>query len=583
MEAGALRRPTVLGLLATSSVVVGAVLGGQVFVSALPGSWFFGSPEGLFGSFSPTGLDTPALSLFLVFGGLLLLTRSWLAIVRLLRSSPGTHVVWVMGVIAIWLIPVLVAPPLFSKDVFSYAAQGEMVSRHINPYTYGPGVLGATPFNILAGPLWANTPSPYGPVFLALDGVTTTLSGHHVLLDVVLLRLMTLIGLALIVVSLPILARAAGRDPAETLLLGAGSPLVLLIGIGGAHNDVLMVGLLVAGLAVASRFGTVPGILLCAAAAGVKAPAFLAVLFLGWNWPGRDASVGARVLGTLRAGAIGTATLAGLSWASGLGWGWARDLFAGASVFRSTTPVDAAAHVVTAVLRVAGSSIALTSVTSVTHVAGLAVFAVLSAFLLVSSPRLGPSCALGLSLLALALLGPILWPWYLLWGLVVLSTQILGPRLRAGLITVTIAGTFVGTTSVARIGEAVAQAGILNDLLLTIGMVAVAAMPLRGSALRSPNAVGTIHQWTKKPRRPAMLGPSRGGQTPDRPGHRFIRLLGHRALAAHRLLQQPLQPTHLGVVTRPAPRAMNPMPASTTRRINPNSVKATPHSTPGAS
>ena len=49
-----------------------------------------------------------------------------------------------------------------------------------------------------------------------------------------------------------------------------------------------MVGLLVAGLAVAKRFGTVPGVILCALAAGVKSPAALGVLFLGWVWAGPE-------------------------------------------------------------------------------------------------------------------------------------------------------------------------------------------------------------------------------------------------------------------------------------------------------
>jgi hypothetical protein len=498
VEVGALKRPGFFGFLGVSSVVVGAGLGGQVFVSAVPGSWLFGSPGGLFGSLVPTGTDVSALSLFLVFGGLLLLTRSWLAILRLLRSSPGTQVKWVIAVIAIWLVPLLLAPPLFSRDVFSYAAQGEMVSRHIDPYRYGPGVLGATPFNNLAGSLWANTPSPYGPVFLALDGVTTTLSGHHVLADVLLLRLVALVGLALVVASLPTLARSAGVDPAQAVLLGAGSPLILLTGIGGAHNDVLMVGLLVAGLAIARRFGTGPGIALCAAAAAVKAPAFLAVAVLGWNWPGREASIGARVLGTLRAGGIGIATLAALSWVSGLGWKWIQDLFVGASVFRSTTPVDAAAHVVTGVLRLAGSSISLGTVTSVTHVAGLVVFLALGVILVVYSPRLGANRALGLILLALALLGPILWPWYLLWGLVVLSSQAVEPRLRTGIIVVTVAGSLLGTTGVTRIGEAVAQAGLFSDTMMAIGLVAIGLMPLVRSSSRRAGEPGTAQPRPEK-------------------------------------------------------------------------------------
>ena len=104
-----------------------------------------------------------------------------------------------------------------------------------------------------------------------------------------LLRLLEVAGLALVVVATSSLARRVGRDPAGAVLLGAGSPLVLATLIGGAHNEALMLGLLLAGLAVAQRWGTVPGIVLCAVAAGVKSPAALGVLFLGWAWAGPGA------------------------------------------------------------------------------------------------------------------------------------------------------------------------------------------------------------------------------------------------------------------------------------------------------
>jgi alpha-1,6-mannosyltransferase len=278
-----LRPVALLGLAALCSVVVGAVLGGSAFTSDLPGAWFFGTPGGPLGSVSNSQRHAPILAVFLVYGGLVVAVRAWIGLWRQLRAHPGVPVRRVVGIIALWILPLAIAPPLFSRDVFSYAGQGELVSHHIDPYTYGTGVLGATPFSLLPGPLWANTPSPYGPVFLAADGAATSLAHHGVLPDLILLRLFELGGLALVLGALPTLARSAGRDPAEVLALGAACPLVLTTFVGGAHNDALMVGLLVAGLAVAKRFGPVPGIVLCALAAGVKAPAILGVLFLGWN------------------------------------------------------------------------------------------------------------------------------------------------------------------------------------------------------------------------------------------------------------------------------------------------------------
>ena len=104
-----------------------------------------------------------------------------------------------------------------------------------------------------------------------------------------LLRLLAVAGLAMALWAIPVLARAAGRDAAPAVVLALGSPLVLTTLVGGAHNDALMLGLLLAGLAVARRNAMVPGIVLCALAGSVKAPALLAVLFLAWNWPGPTA------------------------------------------------------------------------------------------------------------------------------------------------------------------------------------------------------------------------------------------------------------------------------------------------------
>ncbi len=274
-DAPALRlgRTIALGLVATLSMAVGSLYGGMTFETHLPGAWFFGMPGGLLGSIGSDSMHPPLLAVFAVYGGLILLTRVWIGLLRHLRHHHGVPIRKVILVVAIWAVPFMLAPPLFSGDVYSYAGQGEMVSHHINPYDYGTGVLGSTPFSSMPASVWTNSPSPYGPTFLAFDGALTAASGHKILPDIMLLRLLELAGLALIVAATPSLARALGRDPAEAILLGAGSPLALTTLISGAHNDALMIGLLMAGLALARRFGAVPGIVLCAVAAGVKAPA----------------------------------------------------------------------------------------------------------------------------------------------------------------------------------------------------------------------------------------------------------------------------------------------------------------------
>ena len=203
-----LRKPAVLGFVALLSVVVGASLPSSPFKLEMAGTWFFGEPsaQGASDSFLLLGLVA-------VYGGLVLFMRVWYGLMKALRRRPGVPIHYLAWILVLWAIPMLVVAPIFSRDVFSYAAQGEMMSRHINPYHYGPGTLGAGPYPNPVDPLWINTPAPYGPLFLMVDGFFASASLHNELVTVVLLRLFALAGVALIAWCMPKLAVAHGRDP----------------------------------------------------------------------------------------------------------------------------------------------------------------------------------------------------------------------------------------------------------------------------------------------------------------------------------------------------------------------------------
>lgn len=496
-------RTALLGFVGTLAIVVGAVFGGQSFETHLSGAWFFGMPGGLFGSVGTSEPLPPIASLALVFGGLILLTRVWLGFLRHLKDNKGFPVKKVVLVVVIWAVPLLLAPPLFSRDVYTYAAQGEMVSHHINPYSYGPNVLGTTPFNTLADSTWSGAESPYGPTFLEADGLVDQASGHQILADLVLLRLLEVAGIALVVAATPTLARSLKHDPAHAVLLGAGSPLVLLAVIGGDHNDGLMVGLLVAGLAVAKRFGTVPGVILCALAAGVKSPAALGVLFLGWAWAGAEASTRRRLAHTAGAAAIALATMEVMAVVSGTGWGWIRTTFTADASYIGVTPVNVAARTASIFSHVLQFPFSTMTARPVFSVLGLLVAAYIGYRMLLRTPRDGVVLCLGVTLLVLSLLGPIVWAWYVTWGVVVVAPAAVG-RLRTAVIVISTFWAFAGVTSVHNIYMRMLHTSLLTDLLLVAMLLAVAITPL---ALVTSGTRGRL-------RLPIQLGP------PDEDGPR---------------------------------------------------------------
>ena len=169
--------------------------------------------------------------------------------------------------------------------------------------------------------------------------------------------------------------------------------------------------------------------------------------------------------------------LAVVSMATGIGWGWTRTFGAADKVFTGVTPVDAAARVLSGLGGLAHLSTPLAGTRTVLAGVALVVAAAVGAWLLVRSPLLGTERALGLSLLALAVCGPILWAWYLTWGAVVLAA-VAHNRSRLLVITVSIAGAFIGVTAVKGVAVTLWSAPMLADLLLLAALAVACVVPL---------------------------------------------------------------------------------------------------------
>lgn len=434
-----LRRPALLGFVALCAIVLGASLPSSPFKLEMAGTWFFGEP--------PPGGSSESFMLFglvAVYGGLVLLIRVWYGLMKALARRPGVPVRYLGWILALWIVPMLVVAPIFSRDVYSYAAQGEMMSHHINPYDYGPYTLGAGPYVNPVDPLWLNTPAPYGPLFLLMDGLFASMSFHHVLATVVLLRLSAVAGVALIAACIPALARSFGRDHGSVYVMAVLNPLTILMLVGAAHNDALMLGLLVAGVTAARYRHPVWGVVLCALAAAIKVPAAIGIVYIGWEWAGRGVSWRQRVRPLLKAGSIASAIVLGLSWASGLGIGWIGNLDTPGTVRSWLAPATGIGMLISGTAHAVGlTGVPTTTVLSATRVLGLTAAAGLSVWLLFRSERVGAVRAMGISMLLFVALGPVVQPWYLTWGVVLLA-PVATRKLRAVLVAVSALSPFIG-------------------------------------------------------------------------------------------------------------------------------------------
>lgn len=279
-------------------------------------------------------------ALFLVLVGLGMLASAWLALCRHVVLAHGDDQRAALDLVRfaamVWTAPLVLAPPLFSRDGWSYAAQGMLAKVGLSPYDYGPSALlsgrvaalpdhyklqGGEPVVQAVDPMWADTPTPYGPLHVWLGELGAGLTGNPWVL-VVGHRLIALVGLVMLAWAVPRLARWTGVNPALASALVLLSPLMMANGVGGLHNDLLMVGLMSVALVVGVERHWAWGAAIGALAAAVKLPGGLVCIGIALATVPVGAAMAVRVKRLAVVAATALAVLFGLGVVTGLGHGW---------------------------------------------------------------------------------------------------------------------------------------------------------------------------------------------------------------------------------------------------------------------
>ncbi|WP_084506940.1 alpha-(1-_6)-mannopyranosyltransferase A [Nocardia violaceofusca] len=231
-----------------------------------------------------------ALATIVVWLGVLSMIIAWVRLGRITigtgaRRGPGSTVTLneLRVIVGIWILPLLFAVPMFSQDVYSYLAQGALLRDGFDPYKVGPVV---NPGVLLdnVSPVWTTTTAPYGPIFLLMGQAITSITGDNVVAGTIAMRLVMLPGLALMMWAVPHMTKHLGGKPTVALWLAVLNPLVLIHLIGGVHNEMLMVGLMAAGIALVLERHHAAGIVVVAIGVAIKATAGVALPFLVWIW-----------------------------------------------------------------------------------------------------------------------------------------------------------------------------------------------------------------------------------------------------------------------------------------------------------
>lgn len=208
------------------------------------------------------------------------------------RTSERQITVAVAAMYAIFVV----APPLLSTDFVSYIDYARLgVVHHLNPYEFPPS---AAPHDVIYHFVhWRHTRSVYGPLWTLASYPLGFLSPAAA---VWLLKAVAAIaGLGCVALVARIAARLGHSRRSAAVIFGL-NPIVLVWAVGGAHNDVVALFVLLAGVALVGTGHEARGGAALVTAIAIKATAGLALPF---------ALLGATRRRRLLAGALAAAVL----------------------------------------------------------------------------------------------------------------------------------------------------------------------------------------------------------------------------------------------------------------------------------
>jgi alpha-1,6-mannosyltransferase len=289
-----------VGLVASGLVVALTVSGAR---QLLPSSIRVFTPSYLTGDFAHSGVDVGLPGLIVLLG---LMCVLYALAVRVADRLP----IWavLMAIAALYTL-VLLAPPILSTDMFSYVAYSRLGALyHINPYLHGPEAISSDALYPFVSPRWITTPTVYGPLFTALGYV---LASFDVAAQVLVYKLAAAVSGLFVVVIVWRAAALRGLNQTKAVVLVGLNPVVILYGVGGGHNDLLMLAILMAAVYLGLRQRDGASGALLAVAAAVKLSGGLLLPFALARRYARGS--GRRPLAAVLAGATVATVLIGLT------------------------------------------------------------------------------------------------------------------------------------------------------------------------------------------------------------------------------------------------------------------------------
>jgi hypothetical protein len=345
--------------------------------------------------------------------GVTVLVLTWMIVLRLVTlRRVSERGLWTTG--AVWSLPFVVGPPLLGTDVFSAVARGLLSRQGLSPYHHGPASVDDEAQLVNAiDPALRGTHTTGGPLSVALEHLFATAAAGNAVAALLLFRALAVVS-AIAVGRLAMELAGPRREAALTMT--ALNPAMLLFVVSGARLEGVLVALLLGAFVAAGQRRWTAAVALTCLAAGLKPVVLVAVVavivahavgarrHIAWRIAARDLLVAAVVL-------------VACTLVVPYGLGWADNL---SSLTREHTPF-APASLVSDLISTVVSAASFDDLAVGGRVAAILAAITVVAYLLVTVRNRPLERTVGYALLAVGLLGPVLYPWYLLWGVLCLA------------------------------------------------------------------------------------------------------------------------------------------------------------------
>ena len=311
-------------------------------------------------------------------------------------------------------LPSLFMPPLFSRDVYSYVAQGHLQLAGFNPYEVGVAQLDDW-FRFGIDPMWAQTTTPYGAAYLLIERFSAWISIDNPYNSMVFLRAINILAFVVTIYGINRLARIHKISQNFAIWLAVLNPITILHLINAVHNDSVMIAAIVWGFVFAHEKRLIFASLSIAFAIAIKPIALIALPFLAIS-KHPEFNLAQRLKDWTSTAVVSIGALAFLGVATNTGFGWINAISTPGQVLNLAAPISLVSEIINKSLSWFGHDLSST-IFPIIRYTGLVFCAIYIAKLTLDKIEESGTRRAALALAFMILLSPVVFPWYFLWPL----------------------------------------------------------------------------------------------------------------------------------------------------------------------